>query len=445
MKQIYSAFKKSIFIIIICIINLGAQPWNREVITGGASYISKLTFDNSVVYAATWGSGVYYSRDKGASWKPMNRGLANQYVYTLIAVGKSLLAGTEGGGVYKCNKRKMVWRPSNRGLGGNVVFSLVEKDGVLLAATWQEGLFRSLDGGNSWKRSSEGLGNSVIYTVTAGKNIFYAGASKNGAYISKDEGAVWENIGLAGMSILCIHNLDSVVLFGTWKHGIFRLKKDANEWEKIEGAFGESVKSAAYREGEGSLYCAKRMMGIYKSGDYGETWSNIGLAGQDVFSIVALHDRIITGTWGNGVFTLRDGSTEWINTYKALNGRKTYYSEQKAENVQVGSNNKQPAVDKPSLTGTRQDINGLSKSHITLVKTCYSGRLVVCYKIKNSGKVSLSLYDHRGRVKKEKMQIVQGKKIQETSFCKEALKSGIYFISLRTSIDREVVAVVHLK
>ena len=445
MKHVYSSLKKSVIIILICIINLSAQPWNREVITGGASYISKLTFDNSVIYAATWGSGVYYSRDKGSSWKPMNKGLTNQYIYTLIAVGKSLLAGTEGGGVYKCSKKKKVWWPSIRGLGGNVVFSLVEKDGVLLAATWQKGLFRSLDGGNSWKISSKGLGSSVIYTVHASKNSFYAGASKNGAYISKDEGVTWENIGLAGMSILCIHSLDSVVLFGTWKHGVFRLQENTGEWEKIEGAFGESVKSVAYKEGDGSLYCAKRMMGIYKSGDYGETWNYIGLAGQDVFSIAALHDRIITGTWGNGVFTLRDGNTEWNNTYKALNGRKINYSEKKAEDVPVESYNKPSVAEKSPLAGTQRDVHELSKSHITLVKTCYSGRLVVCYKVKNGGKVSLSLYDHRGKVRKEKVLVVEGEKVQETSFCTEALKNGIYFISLHTLVDRRVVAVMHLK
>ena len=140
-----------------------------------------------------------------------------------------------------------------------------------------------------------------------------------------------------------------------------------------------------------------------------------------------------------------NGNSEWINTYKALNGRKIYYSEKKAEDAPVESYNKQSIIGKPPLTGTQRDVYGLSKSHITLIKTCYSGRLVVCYKIKNDGKVSLSLYDHRGKVRKEKVQVVEGRKIQETSFCTEALKNGIYFISLRTSVDRQVVALVHLQ
>lgn len=422
-----------------------AQPWNKEVVTGGASYISKLMIDKSVVYAATWGSGVFYSKDRGASWRPMNIGLSNKYVYTMIVMGNSLLAGTEGGGIYKCSTKKEGWRPSNHGLTGNVVFSLAEKGSVLLAATWQNGLFRSFNGGKSWEGSSEGLGSSVIYIVNAGKKSFYAGASKNGVYISKDKGATWQNIGLAGMSILCIHCMDSVVLFGTWKHGVFRLHENTEEWEKIEGDFRESVKSVIYREGEGFLYCAKRTMGIYKSGDYGKTWDYFGLAGEDIFSLAALYDRIIAGSWGNGIFTLMDGSTEWMNTYKALDGRKSRNEDQETENEPVEPEYLQLAEKKTSLLDTWQDSNGLSKSCIIHVKTCFRGKVVVCYKMRNSGNVSLSLYDYNGTVKERKLQLVEGERVQETSFCTKALKNGIYFILLQTIVDKEVVTVVNFE
>jgi hypothetical protein len=80
-----------------------------------------------------------------------------------------------------------------------------------------------------------------------------------------------------------------------------------------------------------------------------------------------------------------------------------------------------------------------------MVRTCYRGKLVVCYEVKNDGKVSLSLYDHQGKVREERVQVVEGEKIQETSFCTKVLTNGIYYISLRTSVDRQVVAVVYLQ
>ena len=426
-------------------VNLKAQPWNRDVVTGGASYISFLAFDNAIVYAATWGSGVYYSIDKGVSWKPMNEGLTNKYIYTLIVVGKSLLAGTEGGGIYKCNKRKKVWKKSSAGLEGKVVFSLAEKKGVFIAATWQEGLFRSNDRGTSWGKSSEGLENSVIYTVSSSKNSFYAGASKNGVYHSMDDGATWENIGLTGMSVLCIYCLDTIVLFGTWKSGVFRFNEDTNEWKKVSVASGESVKSVAYNKREGVLYCAKRMMGIYQSDDFGETWHYRGLAGYDVFSIAALYDRIIAGTWGNGIFTFEDGDTAWVNTSKTLDAIKIPGKERTIDNIKAETYKKDSITHRRPLKARLPDTYGLSKSLITSVQTCFSGRLVVCYKIKNDGKVWLSLYDCLGGIKKKKVAVVQGGKVQRASFCTEELKNGIYFITLRTSIDRETIKVVYIK
>ena len=446
-KQLNSIIK--ILIIVLLFVwtnNLKAQPWNREVVAGGASLISFLVSDSVIVYATTWGSGVYYSIDKGSSWKPMNNGLTNKYVYTLIVAGESLLAGTEGGGVYKCNRRKKIWKQSSAGLEGNVVFSLAEKKGVLIAATWQEGLFRSDNGGASWKKSSEGLENSVLYTVNSGKNSFYAGASKNGVYHSNDEGATWVNIGLTGMSVLCIYSLDTIVLFGTWKNGVFLLNEYTHEWRNVSVASGESAKSVAYKKNDGMLYCAKRMMGMYQSNNFGKTWHYKGLAGYDVFSVTALGDRIISGTWGDGIFILMDADTAWVNTFRTLDGTKIRDKEEETfDRLSAETYKKESPLPLRPLKAILPETPGLSKSLITSVKTCFSGRLEVCYMIKSDGNVRFWLYDYLGDMKKKKEVLVENREVQRVSFGTEKLKNGIYFITLRTSIDRETIKVIYIK
>lgn len=67
----------------------------------GKSVSSLLIYDNKVL-AATYGEGIYQSTNNGNDWSSKNKGLINQYVYSLIINNGDVFAGTDGG-VFKRN------------------------------------------------------------------------------------------------------------------------------------------------------------------------------------------------------------------------------------------------------------------------------------------------------------------------------------------------------
>ncbi len=423
------------------------QHWYKSTTTGGASYISILITDKSVLYAGTWGSGVFYSIDKGTTWKPMNEGLTNKYIYTLLSTDNVLFAGTEGDGVFKYTTGKRKWESVNRGLHNKVIFSLAERNGVLFAAAWIKGIYRSHDGGNTWIPSGDGLENNVVYTLNTSDSILYAGTASNGVYQSKDNGITWKTTGLSGKSILCILPIQNKVWFGTWKSGIYCYNEGTEKWEIVSLIPGEPVRSFVFKRNTQTAYCAKRSIGVYHSVDFGISCTYTGLAGYDVFSLAALDDRIIAGTWGNGLFIRKDTDTAWANICKALDG--SFYSEtakaKKKERAFMQKNRRIEKLHMPMIKMHPAEMDDFSKGRIICAHTCNPGKLQVCYIVKNDGKVSVGISDYSGRLQKENVTIVKGGEKQKISFCADGLTPGIYYITLRTLVDKETIPVVHVK
>ena len=72
---------------------------------------------NNLVFAATWGGGIFRSTDNGASWLAINIGLGENVVFSLAvnAIG-TVFAGTTGHGLYRSTDHGDTWRASNSGL-----------------------------------------------------------------------------------------------------------------------------------------------------------------------------------------------------------------------------------------------------------------------------------------------------------------------------------------
>jgi hypothetical protein len=70
----------------------------------------------NIVYAASYGLGVYWSTNGGANWSPLNAGLTNLNVQVLLIDPRNpntLYAGTFDGGVFE-----MTFAPELETFGG---------------------------------------------------------------------------------------------------------------------------------------------------------------------------------------------------------------------------------------------------------------------------------------------------------------------------------------
>lgn len=435
----------TLYILCFCLWT-AAQNWITAEDGRGASYISVLEVDNDALYAGTWGNGVYRSRDNGLNWKPVNNGLTNKYVYAILVEPEALFAGTEGGGVMRYDKKKLIWNTANEGIEDYVVFSLADFRGALFASTWMNGVHRSMDEGGSWRRADSGLDQSTVYALYASDRYIYAGTARNGVYRSDDTAATWKQLGLSNKSILCAVAFGGKVWFGTWESGIYSYNESTGEWEHISFVVGEPVKAFTFQVPEGVAYCAKRTIGVFKSGDFGQSCSYAGLAGYDVFTLAACGERVVAGTWGSGIFVQTGKDTTWTNTARSLDDTIVIQNnggDGSAAGMQP-SHRKREVLYAQEYQMVSEEKRILSEGSFTGSAACVPGKLIVCYTVRQSGKISLKLYTSRGVLKLQRVDEARAFHHHKVFVTKETLAPGLYFVRLASRVDEKILPVVLL-
>lgn len=144
--------------------------------------------NTKVIFAASYGSGIYISRDGGDSWLPANSGLGNLNVLSIKIdpLSKNVLyASTFGGGVYKSSDFGASWTTSSEGLSNSFVYDIFinSSTGNLYAST-ENGIYESSNKGKSWNIYGTGLENTSIREVCYNPTDLklYAGSYGNGAF-----------------------------------------------------------------------------------------------------------------------------------------------------------------------------------------------------------------------------------------------------------------------
>jgi ligand-binding sensor domain-containing protein len=285
--------------------------------------------DGEMVYAGSFGAGVFKSDDGGKTWQAANEGLNDPFVYVMtVAPDKSVFAGTLRGGIFRSHNQGKNWAPVNVGLERLETHVLVHHQGTLYAGTGS-GVYRSSNGGESWVADNEGLKNLLIralaidpegtmYVGTTGMGIYrkraglstkwmritatqlahprdrlpenfvralvadgrgslYAGTADNGVYVSGDRGDSWRahGTGVENASIRALAITGSTWFVGTGQ-GMYRSVDRGKTWVSINaGLLERSIQSLAV--GKDGLAYAGTSSGIFKTEDHGAHWSPINL------------------------------------------------------------------------------------------------------------------------------------------------------------------------
>lgn len=230
--------------------------------------------------------------------------------------------------------------------------------GIVTASggTYQRGAYSSLDGGRSWERLEIGVEGTLIYDFTTVAGETFA-ATSAGLYVSGDAGRNWEAVGAVqrpltsaaatGEGIVALGG-DSLVVSSdggdTWATkmlpGGYRSRLVLTPggiliaWVSGEGAIYRSgdlgdtwvtdspppVIHSIFeiRSGSGGLLMmAAGSAGAWMSGDYGVTWTPMGLGDKVAQSLcLTAGEGVIAGT-GDGVYTLgADGA--WRDSSRGI-------------------------------------------------------------------------------------------------------------------------------
>ena len=262
---------------------------------GAMSFVSVQSValgDGEMVYAGSFGAGVFKSSDAGKTWQPANDGLTDPFVYVVaVTPDRTVFAGTLRGGIFRSHNQGKNWVPVNVGLERLETRVLVPHQGTLYAGTGS-GVYRSSNGGETWVADNEGLKNLLIRALAI--------------------------------------DPDGTMYVGTTGMGIYRKRTGPSKWVRITATqlshprdrLPENFVRALVTDGRGGLYAGTADNGVYVSGDHGDSWRAQG-TGMENASIRAL---TITGnSWfagtGQGMYRSVDRGKTWVPINAGLSER----------------------------------------------------------------------------------------------------------------------------
>jgi len=363
--------------------------------------------DPSIVYAGSWGGGVYRSRDGGSTWIWKSQGLDNLTVVSL-AVDPSdpqvVYAGTYRGKIFKTIDGGETWALSSQGVQDQaIVYSIVVDPGQpqrVYAATrglsnnggppWAGVVYRSEDGGASWQRKLYNLAGSSVqdwaYSLTIHPlhpSILFAATHEHGIYRSSNYGDSWSSrsSGITNLSTRAVvagttAEYENYLYTGVWERiGVFRSTNQGVSWtQKSSGLpeahiYGMDIDPFRPR----TIYLATYNIGVMKTTNAASSWFRAGLGSESIATlrIQPLNsDVVFAGTAGGGLYASPDGGASWAPSQAGLSASSTtglvvspldpatYYAGVDGGGVQVSSNEGTTWSDFSAQLGARL-VNGL--------------------------------------------------------------------------------------
>jgi photosystem II stability/assembly factor-like uncharacterized protein len=174
-----------------------AVSWNPVKSFGYNRYTVALAITpKDEIFAATFGDGIYYSKDAGATWTDITPSTFNKAQYPADMAytnnGTLIFTGYENQVFISADKGK-TWANSSKGLTPNFsyLFPCRLNNGDLYLVSLNEVLYKSIDNGANWMAQNDASTKSVPSIYVDNNGWFYESTFTNAdgfttIYISKD-------------------------------------------------------------------------------------------------------------------------------------------------------------------------------------------------------------------------------------------------------------------
>ena len=306
-----------------------ANPFDRE---GGAppSIQALATTGGGVLYAGSFGFGVFFSDDYGETWESINSGLGDRFLLCLSADEKgTVYAGTVRGGVFRTKEDGKTWESIRAGLKFVEVKSLLTRHGMVYAGTGR-GVYQWDEAGRQWSPVAPGLdqmliaslamtNTSQLFAGTAGKGLYQIDATKHGTWKRSGDPLVdpKEHLTHTYIRVMTVSPQQHLYV-GTQDGGVYRSKDSGRTWKPI----GRSLPNDSIRgivATRAALFVATGR-GMFMNNFQNSTWVpvNNGLTELSIQVLMASSESELYVGTAAGAFRSQDAGNHWVNISETL-------------------------------------------------------------------------------------------------------------------------------
>ena len=272
-------YYRALFISSILLAGAHAAAQWQAVGGGGDSY--GVVAHEGALYAGKLGLPIRISTDHGDTWTDVNTGITETSNWWLASEQGALFCGTQFGASFRSTDDGATW--NNIGLVGGAR-GFVDHNDTLYACQWYSGeVDYSTDGGATWQDTEPMAGGAGFWPMISVNGDLLVGAQTGGIQRITHSADTWatSNTGLISTEVYSFTLMGNVLFAGTGTSG-----------------------------GTGG--------GVYRSDDFGATWTPSGLDGNIVYALYSTDTMLLAGTSGGGVYMSTDTGATWTTFNNGL-------------------------------------------------------------------------------------------------------------------------------
>jgi len=269
------------------------------------------------------GSGPFFkSTDDGVTWNPSSAGMAGTGTWSIQGAGQVLYATPLGEKFFRSGDGGASWQGSTK--AGSIAVDPLASS-TLYAAT-SSGAYKSTDGGQTWSRLAleEPALTLVAIAPSAPSHVYMA--SNLAVFHTENGGLTWSRILDAGpnplpiIQSLAVDPQNAHAVHATLSDRSVMRRENGRQWTALtplECSFGQLV----FGSGLPPVIYARSCGKVFKSVDRGGSWREIGFSNRTAAAIALdpfAPNVVYVASAQNGVYRSRDYGETWTQIRGSL-------------------------------------------------------------------------------------------------------------------------------